>query len=308
MDGNKKYIFNEDTLSYEESRQTVWQRLRKVIFVLVAGAVVFFGYLYLYTTVLGWKLPKTILLERRNKELTASYVMMNQRLDEIGASLSASQQRDNMVYRSIFGMDEIPAAVRDSGFGGKAYYGDLSRFRNGAMIASAAMRLDLLTMKAFIQSGSFDEIELMAKRAGEMATCVPGINPVNMNFPGTRITSPFGYRDHPIKQQQLFHSGIDISGRKGLPVVATGDGVVVLAASEYFGYGNCVIIDHGFGYKTKYAHLKKIDVEQGQKVSRGQLIGELGSSGQSTGAHLHYEVIYKNNNVNPWNYLIDEDQ
>jgi len=304
---HKKYIFNEDTLAYEESRLTFLQRLKRTAVVFGVGLILFFGYSYLYTNVLGWKLPKTLILEHQNKELLASYSILNQRLDDINTSLEDIQERDNIVYRSIFGMDQISPEVRNAGFGGVERYEELKAFKNGQIITSAAMRLDILTKKAYIQSKSFDEVDLMAKRAGEMVTSVPSINPVNMKAPGTRITSSFGYRFHPIYHRPSLHSGIDIAGRKGATVVATGDGVVEMVASNYFGYGNCIVINHGFGYKTKYAHLKKMNVEKGQKVSRGEQIGELGNSGRSTGAHLHYEVIYMNKNVNPWNYLAEEE-
>lgn len=302
----RKYIFNEETLAYEVSRLTFAQRLGKAGIIFVAGLLMFFAYLYIYTNVLGFKLPKTMLLERENKELMASYSILNQRLDEIGESLSDIQERDNVVYRSIFGMDQIPPEVRDAGFGGVERYEHLREFKNSQTIISAAMRLDILLKKASIQSKSFDEVDLMAKRAGEMVNCVPSINPVDMNS-GARITSSFGYRFHPIYHRPSLHSGIDIAGRKGTPVVATGDGVVEMATSAYFGYGNCIVIDHGFGYKTKYAHLKKMDVVKGQKVKKGEQIGELGNSGHTTGAHLHYEVVYMGRYVNPWNYLAAEE-
>lgn len=303
----KRYIFNEETLAYEESTQTTVERLREIGIVLGLGLVCFFGYVYLYTNVFGLKLPKTLALERENKELLASYAILEQRLDDISQSLLEIQQRDNTVYRSIFGMDQIPGEVRNAGFGGVDRYEDLRSFKDGATITSAAMKLDILTKKAYIQSKSFDEVDLLAKRAGEMATCVPNINPVDMHAEGIRITSSFGYRFHPIYHRPSLHSGIDIAGHTGEPVMATGDGVVDMVAANYFGYGNCIVIDHGFGYKTRYAHLQKMNVEKGQQVTRGQVIASLGNSGRSTGPHLHYEVIYMNRSVNPWNYLSEEE-
>jgi len=303
----KRYIFNEETLAYEESVQTTAERLREIGIVLGAGLVCFFGYVYLYTNVFGFKLPKTLAMERENKELLASYAILNQRLDEIGQSLQDIQQRDNAVYRSVFGMDQIPPEVRNAGFGGVERYEELSTFKDGATITSAAMRLDILTKKAYIQSKSFDEVDLLAKRAGEMASCVPNINPVDMHAQGVRITSSYGYRFHPIYHRPSLHSGIDISGPVGEPIIATGDGVVDMVAANYFGYGNCIVIDHGFGYRTRYAHLKSMNVTKGQKVYRGEVIATLGNSGHSTGPHLHYEVIYMNKSVNPWNYLADDE-
>lgn len=306
MASRKRYIINPDTLSYELARETVSARLLRFLGWLGIGLVSFLVYGWLYTRVLGLPLPKTSLLESRNAELVSNYRMLEERLDEQGKVLYDIQMRDNSVYRPIFGMEQIPADIRNAGFGGTDRYSYLQEYDNSPLLISSAMKLDVLSKKAYVQSKSFDEVALLARRAGDMATCVPNINPVDMSGPGVRLVSSFGYRFHPVYHRPILHRGIDITGPSGYPIFATGDGVVESVTVSFYGYGNCVVIDHGFGYKTRYAHLRSALVAPGQKVSRGDQIARMGNSGLSTGTHLHYEVIYRGNHVNPWNYLTDD--
>ncbi len=306
MSSRKRYIINPDTLSYELARESVSARLLKFLAWLGIGLVCFLVYGWLYTRVLGLPLPKTRYLESRNAELVSSYRMLDERLDEQGKVLYDIQMRDNSVYRPIFGMEQIPSEIRNAGFGGVDRYSYLREYDNAPLLISSAMKMDILSKKAFVQSKSFDEVALLAQRAGDMATCVPNINPVDMSGPGVRLVSSFGYRFHPVYHRPILHRGIDITGPSGYPIFATGDGVVESVSVSFYGYGNCVVIDHGFGYKTRYAHLRSALVAPGQKVSRGDQIARMGNSGLSTGTHLHYEVIYRGNPVNPWNYLTDD--
>lgn len=298
----KKYVFNEATLSYEIVKTPLKQILVKMGIVLAAGLACFFFYYYLYTKVFGFETPKTAVLSRKNRELVSNMEFINRRADEQNAVLVDIQMRDNKVYRPIFGMAEIPEDVRNAGFGGVDRYGELENFEHSNLLVSSAMKVDILSKKACVQSRSFDDVSALAKRAGDMTTCVPSIYPTALSS-RVRQTSPFGYRFHPIKKRVIFHEGIDFSGPKGEPIYATGDGVVESVQHNFFGYGTCVIIDHGFGYKTKYAHLSTVDVAQGQKVKRGDKIAGMGNTGQSTGNHLHYEVVYMGKQINPWNFL-----
>lgn len=270
----------------------------------LSGLVCFLLYGYLYTAVFKFKLPKTAILERRNAKMISGFNVLEQHLEDLDDRLLAIQMRDNAVYRPIFGMEQITQDTRNAGFGNaEARYAGFGRYANGPLLASAKMKLDILSKKAVIQSRSFDEVELMARRAGEMSQCIPNISPVDMHRAGVALSSPFGYRNHPIFGDVLRHHGIDIRGPAGLPVYATADGKVVMAEKSYLGYGTCIVIDHGFGYKTRYAHLQKMFVKVGMQVSRGQHIAALGRSGRATGYHLHYEVLYHNAPVNPVSYL-----
>jgi murein DD-endopeptidase MepM/ murein hydrolase activator NlpD len=149
-----------------------------------------------------------------------------------------------------------------------------------------------------------DEVSLLARRSEEMAQCIPSIPPVTTDKNKIRLVSRFGMRTDPFTKKPRFHHGIDLSSPKqGLPIYATGDGVVSKVAHDFMGYGNYIIVDHGFGYKTRYAHLKASLVYEGQLVKKGDHIAELGNTGRSKGPHLHYEVFYKNKTVNPLNYF-----
>ncbi|MDD2595174.1 MAG: M23 family metallopeptidase [Bacteroidales bacterium] len=297
-----QYVFNKETLSYEAAKTPVKTRLLRVSIVVVLGLALFIGCYYVQTNVLGKESIKSLILENRNAELLSKLEMLNQKLDEENNILLEIQMRDNIVYRPIFGMDEISAEVRNAGFGGVDRYSHLEQFKDADIIISSVMKMDILAKKAYIQSRSFDEVSILAKRAGDMASCVPTIYPVS-TASRNRMSSSFGYRSDPFLGNMRMHSGIDISGLSGEPIYATGDGMVTDIVTSFLGYGNYVIIDHGFGYKTRYAHLKESTVKLGQIVSRGDQIGKMGNSGRSKGTHLHYEVIYKGKPVNPWNYF-----
>jgi murein DD-endopeptidase MepM/ murein hydrolase activator NlpD len=170
------------------------------------------------------------------------------------------------------------------------------------LLKNTAIRLDVLTKKTYVQSRSFDEVAQLSKRAGDMASCIPAIPPINPDKRKYRLSSPFGYRSDPFSGRSTLHRGVDFSLKPGNPIYATGDGVVESVSFEFFGYGNSVVIDHGFGYKTRYAHMKSISVAEGMPVKRGECLGQSGNSGKSSGPHLHYEVLYKGRPVNPYNF------
>ena len=299
----KKYVFNPKTLSYEVQKRSRKSRAIATVlmFAVSIGMAVF--YFWLYTDILGLELPKTILLKKSNAQWRSKVEVLDRHLDEYDAALSALQMRDDDIYRAIFGMYEIPKEVRNAGFGGVNRYAHYDMMDQGAPLKKVAIRLDVLTKKTYIQSRSFDEVALLSKRAGEMASCIPAISPVVPDRRIYRLSSSFGYRSDPFTGKSKRHSGVDFALKPGNPIYATGDGVVEKVKYEFYGYGNQVLIDHGFGYKTRYAHLKSINVVEGMKVKRGERIGDSGNSGRSSGPHLHYEVIYKDKHINPANYF-----
>ena len=297
----EKYIFNQQTQSYEIDRRSVRAAFYKTGGVLLGGLALFLLYFFVFTRTLGLDTPKTLLLERQNRILTEQLALLDGRIDADDQQLQELALRDNLVYRPVFGMEEVPAATREAGLGGEDRYAAFLGLAHQDLMAASAARVDGLMRKAYVQSVSFDEVKVYSSRAGDMASCIPSIYPVNPK--NVQITSPFGARFHPIRQTIVFHEGIDLAGPAGQPVYATGDGVVESTEVNFSGYGNVIVIDHVFGYKTRYAHLKEIKVTQGQVVIRGDRIGTLGSSGLSTGPHLHYEVIYRGTQINPWNFL-----
>lgn len=305
MSKESKYIFNADDASFDLYVPTRLQRWTRAGIVVLLGLAFFFSYFWIWNGELKKDTVKTAILERKNSEMLASIAELNERMDQQSVALSELQERDNVVYRSVFGMDEIPKSVRNAGFGGVDRYADLKLFMNADYLINTRTRLDILTKKAYVQSLSFDDIQALSARAGDMANCVPSIYPV-VPTKAMQQTSPFGYRSDPINGNAKFHSGIDIGGPRGTDIYATGDGVVVRVDYNYYGYGVVVDIDHGFGYTTRYGHLLGASVVEGQRVSRGDKVGELGSSGRATGPHLHYEVLYKGNAVNPWNFFSND--
>ncbi|MBQ7898656.1 MAG: M23 family metallopeptidase [Bacteroidales bacterium] len=303
MSIGKRYVFNSKTLSYEVKKRSKSSRFFKslVLFAVSLGMAVFYFWLYAY--VLDLEPPKTAILKKKNAELCSRVEMLNRKLDESSEALASLQMRDDDIYRSIFGMNEIPAEVRNAGFGGVNRYAHYDDVDPNGLLKKTAVRLDVLTKKTYVQSKSFDEVALLSRRAGEMASCIPAIPPMNPDPEIYRFTSPFGYRRDPFTGRSKRHTGVDFAMKPGNPIYSTGDGVVESVKFELFGYGNQVVIDHGFGYKTRYAHLKSVGVAEGMKVKRGECIGLSGNSGRSSGPHLHYEVLYKGSHVNPANYF-----
>ena len=260
-------------------------------------------YFWLATDVFGLELPKTVLLKKTNARWISRMELMNRQMDIYDASLEGLGIRDDEIYRNIFGMNVIPDEVRNAGFGGVNRYEFLDVLPENSILRSTTVRLDVLTKKTYVQSRSYDEIEAMSKKAGDMASCIPAVPPIAPDKSKYRLSSPYGYRSDPITGVSKMHTGFDFACKPGNPVYATGDGTVESVSFEFFGYGNSVLIDHGFGYKTRYAHLKMVYVSEGMKLKRGECIGETGNSGRSTGPHLHYEVMYRGRYVNPYNYF-----
>lgn len=299
----KRYVFNSKTLSYEVKRRSKKSRFFRslMLFAVSLGMAVFYFWLYAY--VLDLEPPKTALLKKKNAQWCSRVEMLNRKLDESSEALTSLQMRDDDIYRSIFGMNEIPSEVRNAGFGGVNRYAHYDDVDPNGLLKKTAVRIDVLTKKTFVQSKSFDEVAQLSRRAGEMASCIPAIPPMNPDPKKYRFTSQFGYRRDPFTGRSKRHTGVDFAMKPGNPIYSTGDGVVESVKFELFGYGNQVVIDHGFGYKTRYAHLKSVGVAEGMKVKRGECIGLSGNSGRSSGPHLHYEVLYRGSHVNPANYF-----
>jgi len=299
----RKYSFNPETLMYEireVSKRTIFARATLVFLGSVALAVLYF---FLYTTVLGHESPKMAVLKMQNARWESRMEVLNRRLDSYESTLKDLETRNDDIYRSIFGMSEIPDELRHSGFGGLNRYDYLSDARPGSPLLRTAVRLDRLTKETYVQSKSFDEVATLSKRAGDMASCIPAIPPFSPEKGKYNLSSPFGYRSDPISGVTKYHDGQDFAMKPGTPIYTTGDGVVEYVKFSFTGYGNEILIDHGFGYKTRYAHMSMISVAEGMKLKRGDCIGESGNSGKSTGPHLHYEVLYRGERVNPMNYL-----
>ena len=299
----RKYILNPETLMYEIKDASLKSKLFKGLMLLVGSIALAVLYLWFFTSVLGLDLPKTAFLKAEKARWDAKLDVLNTRLDRYESNLEALQIRDDDIYRSIFGMNEIPAAVRAAGIGGVDKYAYLDGLEPDNALKNTAIRIDRLTRRAYVQSKSCDEVASISKTAGDMASCIPAIPPIVPDPSKYTLSSPFGYRSDPFTTDAKMHTGVDLAMKVGNPVYATGDAVVETIEFDFFGYGNSVLLDHGFGYKTRYAHLNSVSVIEGMKVKRGDRIGDVGQSGRASGPHLHYEVIYKGERVNPANYF-----
>ena len=281
--GNDRYVFNEETLSYEIKKRSGFMRFGRVLLFFGGSVALAVFYMWIYTSVLGYELPKSMLLKKENAQWRSKVEVMNAKLDEYDRSLVTLQHRD-------------------TGFGGVNRYSHYEEVDPSGLLKNAALRLDVLSRKSCIQSRSYDDISQLSRRAGEMASCIPAIPPMNPDREKYRVSSSYGYRSDPFTRRTQRHHGVDFAMKTGTLLYATGDGVVESVKFELFGYGNQVVINHGFGYKTRYAHMSAITVVEGMKVKRGECIGKSGNSGKSSGPHLHYEVMYKGAHVNPANY------
>lgn len=297
----KQYNLNPDELILEPGNGR--RRALRVLwgFVLSLAMFVFYGWIYL--GVLGLEAPKTMLLKRSNDAWSARVAIMNRNLDRCEEALEGLEMRNGEVYRSIFGMNPIPQEALNAGLIGAERYCYLDRLGSDSDLRKTILRLDRLTKETYLQSKSFDDVANMSRKAGDMASCLPAIPPVSTKKGVARITSTFGSRVDPIYGTCRRHEGIDFAAKKGTPVYVTGDGVVESVKYQFRGYGNIITVDHGFGYTTRYAHLLTTNVVEGMRVSRGMRIGAVGSTGKSTGPHLHYEVRYRGNAVNPYNFF-----
>lgn len=304
MARKKRYQFNAQTLAYEVHRTPLRIRFSKGFFMLLMSIAAFAGYYLLYTQFFGLDTPKTAYLKHRYVEMNSKFELLERKFEQSNQALADLQMRDNNIYRPIFGMEELSQDVRDAGFGGVNRYSHLQSVSSSSVLVDAVKRMDVIYKKAFVQSRSYDEVSILAERADEMAKCVPAIPPVALD--NVRLSSLFGYRTDPFYGSRRMHQGIDLSGDRGEPIYASGNGTVVEVRRNFFGYGREIVIDHGFGYRTRYAHLQDMLVKTGDVVKRGEQIATMGNTGKSKGVHLHYEVIYRDRRVNPLNYYNQE--
>lgn len=292
------YIYNPKTRTYDRIYPTVRQRMMSYLRNLFVGMGLGAGCFILLLLIFGSPSEKDLRVE--NSRLLAQYHILSTRLDEALDVMQHLQQRDDNLYRVILQADPVPSAIRNANYGKTNRYEELTELANAKLVVNTTQKMDVLARQVYIQSRSFDEVLDLCKRHDEMLMCVPAIQPVsNKNLKQT--ASGYGTRIDPIYKTVKFHAGMDFSANVGTPVYATGNGTVKTAGWEGL-YGKCIIIDHGFGYVTRYAHLNQIKVHPGQKVVRGETIGEVGTTGKSTGPHLHYEVHLKGQIMNPVNY------
>ncbi len=298
-----KFYFNTKSLKYERVQLKVWDRLKRFGSYLASGVV--FASVTIWIAYTYFDSPKEKQLKREIVGLRDQYDNLAERMSQMNEVLEDIQNRDDNIYRVIFEAEPIADNIRKAGFGGVDRYKQLEGFNNSDLLIETTKKLDFLAKRMYIQSKSFDDVANLAKNKAVLLASIPAIQPI-ANKDLKRMASGFGFRTHPIYKTEHFHTGIDFSAVIGTEIYATGDGVVERADDLAQGYGNHVVINHGYGYETLYGHMSKIIAKIGQKVKRGDVIGLVGSSGMSTAPHLHYEVIKNQNKINPINFFFND--
>jgi len=298
-----KYRFNPESLSYDRITKSFGKKLLIVFSYLVVLLFVAIILNLLYSGI--FNTPKEKRLMRENNQLLFQYELLNEKIANLEDVLLDIEKRDDNIYRTIFNTDPIPRSIRDAGFGGVNRYEYLEGFNQSELVIETAQKLDKLTKAVYVQSKSYDEIIGLALNREDQLASLPAIQPIS-NKDLTRTASGWGFRIHPIYKILKFHYGMDFTAPTGTEIYATGDGKIVTVEWSRRGYGNQIIIDHGYGYLTLYAHLSSFNVRLGQEVKRGDVIGSVGSTGLSTAPHLHYEVHLNRKAVNPINYYFND--
>ena len=294
----KKYKINPETLAMEQVEHGFRYWLRQTGIYILAGIVLGIGFLYLFLIFFPSPREKQLLREKATME--SQLEVLNSQVDQMQVVMTDLQQRDDNLYRVLFGAEPIPLSVRQGAQRKIDYYEQLAQMTNSELAADLTLKVDLLEKEIYVQAKSYDEVAQMAKEQEIRMENIPAIQPV-MNKDLKRVASGYGMRIDPVYHVRKFHQGMDFTAPTGTEIFATGNAKVEFTGWKQ-GYGNTVILDHGYGYKTLYAHLYKSLVRKGQKVRRSDIIALVGNTGKSTGPHLHYEVRLNGKPVDPRNY------
>jgi murein DD-endopeptidase MepM/ murein hydrolase activator NlpD len=293
----RKFVYNSKTLRYEPIKPSLKSYLKNAGTILILSLILAFGFTWTYSML--FDSPEEVKLKNQNNKLETQLYVYGQKLDSIHFYLSEVQQRDDELYRVLLGEDPISKEIRLAGIGGS------NSFRLDSESIISQLDMDKAKARVAVQRSSLDELTYKANQLAADLESRPKITPIRKSDI-VRFTSGFGFRTHPIYHVRKFHEGIDITARKGTPVYAASAGKVIIAGNMKDGYGNKVVIDHGNGYRTLYAHLDKILVKWGQEVNLAQQIGKVGNTGGSVSPHLHYEVQKNNYVIDPLPYLYSQ--
>lgn len=296
-----KYYYDSETLSYRKIERKKGRRIGLISLYILGMFLGGFLLLLIYLSIPTIETPREKVLNRELANMKLQFELLNRKMTEVEEVLADVAYRDDNIYRLYFEADPIPEEQRRAGFGGVNRYRDLEGFDNSRLIISTSRRMDILTKQLVVQSRSLDEITVLASEKEKLLAAIPAIQPV-ANEDLSRMASGYGWRTDPFTKSRKFHHGMDFTAPTGTPIYATGNGRVIRADNRASGYGNHIVIDHGFGYETLYAHLHRYNVRVGQQVKRGDVIGFVGSTGRSQAPHLHYEVIKDGQRINPINF------
>lgn len=291
-----KYYYNTHTLRYEKLETPLRVKLLR-LFGFIAAALVSAA-LISYLAFQFIDSPKEKILKQQYERLSDRYRDVRDQVNSLEKQMNELEKRDNNVYRSIFEADPIPDSARAREMEQLREIATVEGMANNELYNSIVTTMEQLASRIEVQSDSYAELDALIKNKEKLLAHTPAIQPVS-NKDLTRIASGFGYRVDPIYKTTKMHAGIDFTAPQGTPIYATADGNVSIAGNRGNGFGNHVVIRHGYGYETLYGHMAKVKVRQGQVVKRGEVIGYVGSTGKSTGPHCHYEVHKNGNKIDP---------
>lgn len=296
-----KYYYDSEKLAFRKIVPTKRRKIGFTVLFLVAAALFGFLCFVVLLNVPYFKTPNDRKQAREIEHLKLNYAVLNKKLEELQTVADKLSERDNNLYRTYFNITPIEDEERKSVKKDKNRYAALLGYNNSQLVVSTTEKVDILSKQLAIQSQSLDKILKLAEAKQDFLSSIPAIQPVrNENL--KRVASGYGYRTDPFTKARKMHKGMDFTAKTGTPIYASGDGVVVKADNSASGYGNHIVIRHGYGYETLYAHLSQYKCKRGQRVKRGDVIGLVGSTGRSEAPHLHYEVHKNNTVVNPLNY------
>lgn len=298
-----RYFYNPDSLRFEKAERSLSQKLKRIslylLIVMLISVLMRTGFEHYRPS------PKIDYYRQKNEDLKLAFNQLQNKISRSESLLLEIQKRDDRVYRSVFDLEPVPGSVREAGSGGSgSLMTGLLNYDGLNLVSNTDLRLGILSKKVSVQSWSLTDLLDRAKSHNDLIRCKPAIHPISP-ADSFWLTSSYGYRKDPFHGYLRMHPGIDLAGPVGLKIYATGDGVVIASETSRYGYGKEVVIDHGFGYMTRYAHLHRIAVNYGQKVKRGQYLGNLGNTGRSTGPHLHYEILHYGKSRNPFYFFYE---
>jgi murein DD-endopeptidase MepM/ murein hydrolase activator NlpD len=291
-----KYFYNTHSLRYEKLTVPLRVKLLRVFgfiaaSIVTAAIIVWIGFKYIGS-------PNERILRAQIDDYKNNYSLINQSIQQLQQKIVELEKRDNQVYRAIFEANPIPDSARAKQMEKSEELLLVRSMNDNELISSIVNKLNNLHARANFQNKSFEEIDAMIHDKAKLLAAIPAIQPVS-NKELNRIASGFGSRIDPVYKVSKFHAGLDFAAPVGTPIYATADGRVKSASRDEGGFGNHVIINHGYGYETLYGHMVKIKARAGQSVKRGEIIGWVGNTGKSTGPHCHYEVHKNSNPVDP---------
>jgi murein DD-endopeptidase MepM/ murein hydrolase activator NlpD len=300
-----KYYYDTETCKYERVRTKKSDVVLNGLGLLSLTVIMAVGLLFAYSSY--FESPKELILRNEVKELEFYYDKLNKDVELLNRTLSNIEQRDDNIYRVVLGAEPFEKSVRDAGVGGADRYADIREksLDHNDLLIDLHERVDKLRRKLYIESKSQDEVVQLAEKKEKLYASIPAIQPIS-NKQLIALASGYGFRIHPVYKVKKMHGGIDFAASIGTPIYATADAKVAVVDVKFSGYGKVVELDHGFGYRTRYAHMHDFAVRVGQHVKRGDLIGYVGNTGLSTAPHLHYEVMINGERVDPVHYFFND--